>query len=514
MATSAPPRVQPSSVVGPVDSPDERQAERVAEELEGPEPGRSTASAAPPFVSPDMARAIGGELGAGRALDAGVRADLYERAGVDTSPVRVHTGRRAAELADGLGARAFTLGRDVFFADGHYRPDTSSGRRLIAHEVAHVGQQRGRPRIQRDPKKTTSEQPPPRVLSPAEVEKIRARVKAGGKLTPWEVESLNKTLGKMIVDKVLGSSPFSVGFNSGNKPRDLHHHFRAKLEVELSGLARATAGSLEGTMSTVVEVIGTTDTGKLKVVIHPPADAHRLAALARNQVFPNNHPIELEFGEKVLKYYSWITGMSGTLGVTFAHPEHKPKGKRAVRLSSDKIPKGVALHLDMTKIAKPKTTPKMPSDHWLLTPKPRVFAAGGGGGAGGKGFGVGTLGADVPLAHDTGSPWIYGGLGARASYDSRGVGQLGGTLNVGLNFDPLSLQVGFGAGAAFLPEGAIDPGAPAATVPYFSVEGMIGYRVVNSFELLGILTVGGGVGKADKQLPLGATGQIGAAYHW
>ena len=35
--------------------------------------------------------------------------------------------------------------RDIFFASGEYRPDTPDGEALIAHEVAHVVQQRGAP---------------------------------------------------------------------------------------------------------------------------------------------------------------------------------------------------------------------------------------------------------------------------------------------------------------------------------------------------------------------------------
>ncbi|MDQ5820822.1 MAG: DUF4157 domain-containing protein, partial [Actinomycetota bacterium] len=67
--------------------------------------------------------------------------------------VRIHAGPRGAESARSLGALAFTLGRDVSFATGQYAPGTSAGRRLIAHELAHVVQQRARPErvIRRQP---------------------------------------------------------------------------------------------------------------------------------------------------------------------------------------------------------------------------------------------------------------------------------------------------------------------------------------------------------------------------
>jgi hypothetical protein len=67
----------------------------------------------------------------------------YERLGalgIDFSRVRVHTGRHASESARELGAAAYTLGNDIMFADG-YDSGTTHGRRLLAHELAHVAQQ-------------------------------------------------------------------------------------------------------------------------------------------------------------------------------------------------------------------------------------------------------------------------------------------------------------------------------------------------------------------------------------
>jgi Domain of unknown function (DUF4157) len=54
--------------------------------------------------------------------------------------VRVHTDSSAAEAAHAIQARAFTTGRDVAFAAGEYNPDSREGRRLLAHELAHVDQ--------------------------------------------------------------------------------------------------------------------------------------------------------------------------------------------------------------------------------------------------------------------------------------------------------------------------------------------------------------------------------------
>jgi hypothetical protein len=59
--------------------------------------------------------------------------------------VRVHTDQLAGALARSVQARAFTTGADIYFASGEYRPASPSGRELIAHELAHVVQQRGVP---------------------------------------------------------------------------------------------------------------------------------------------------------------------------------------------------------------------------------------------------------------------------------------------------------------------------------------------------------------------------------
>ncbi|HKG11726.1 MAG TPA: DUF4157 domain-containing protein, partial [Pyrinomonadaceae bacterium] len=77
----------------------------------------------------------------GRPLDADTRAFMEPRFGHDFSHVRVHTDSRAAESARALDSLAYTVGRDLVFAAGQYAPGTTDGRRLLAHELAHVLQQ-------------------------------------------------------------------------------------------------------------------------------------------------------------------------------------------------------------------------------------------------------------------------------------------------------------------------------------------------------------------------------------
>lgn len=67
---------------------------------------------------------------------------MESRIGLDFSRVRVHTDSRAGDAAEGIGARAFTVGHDIVFGAGEYAPHTESGLRLLAHELTHVVQQR------------------------------------------------------------------------------------------------------------------------------------------------------------------------------------------------------------------------------------------------------------------------------------------------------------------------------------------------------------------------------------
>lgn len=79
--------------------------------------------------------------GGGEPLPASLRTRFEDGLGRDLAGIRVHTGTSADTLARSLGARAFTVGDGLFFAAGQYRPGSLTGQRLIAHELAHVVQQ-------------------------------------------------------------------------------------------------------------------------------------------------------------------------------------------------------------------------------------------------------------------------------------------------------------------------------------------------------------------------------------
>jgi hypothetical protein len=77
----------------------------------------------------------------GQPLDPMTRAFMEPRLGYDFCRVRVHTDAKAAESAHAVNALAYSVGRDVVFGAGRYKPDTNEGKRLLAHELVHTIQQ-------------------------------------------------------------------------------------------------------------------------------------------------------------------------------------------------------------------------------------------------------------------------------------------------------------------------------------------------------------------------------------
>src|SRR5205085_1631913 len=97
--------------------------------------GQATAQGGVPPIVHDVLRSTG------QPLDAETRRFMESRFQHDFSGVRVHTDAHAAESARAVDASAYTVGRDVVFGAGRYASQTSTGQRLLAHELTHVVQQ-------------------------------------------------------------------------------------------------------------------------------------------------------------------------------------------------------------------------------------------------------------------------------------------------------------------------------------------------------------------------------------
>jgi hypothetical protein len=172
---AAAPRLQAKLEVGAVDDPLEREADAAADQAMRMAAPPAGLSPAPPGLSrkcaecedekkPVQRAPAGGTMAAGggapaivhevvsgpaKPLDRAVSAFMSPRLGHDFSDVRIHTDARADASARAVGAWAYTVGRDVVFASGRYQPGAEDGRRLIAHELAHVAQQGASPHVVR-----------------------------------------------------------------------------------------------------------------------------------------------------------------------------------------------------------------------------------------------------------------------------------------------------------------------------------------------------------------------------
>ncbi|MDJ0752533.1 MAG: DUF4157 domain-containing protein [Ardenticatenaceae bacterium] len=74
----------------------------------------------------------------GQPLEAQTREWMESRFGYNFGEIRIHSDAEATKAADQLGADAFTIGQDIYFRHGKYRPSINQGRQLIAHELVHT----------------------------------------------------------------------------------------------------------------------------------------------------------------------------------------------------------------------------------------------------------------------------------------------------------------------------------------------------------------------------------------
>lgn len=100
----------------------------------------NTAAADPVSAPPSVDRTL---ASSGQPLSPTLRQDMEQRFGHDFSRVRVHSGAYASQSAAEINANAYTVGHDIVFGAGRFRPGTQEGKRLLAHELTHVVQQRG-----------------------------------------------------------------------------------------------------------------------------------------------------------------------------------------------------------------------------------------------------------------------------------------------------------------------------------------------------------------------------------
>ncbi len=92
-------------------------------------------------ASPKIAANLKNSAGKGNKLPAKTMHEMNNSFGADFRNVRVHNDSEAISMNNELQAQAFTHGRDIYFNEGKFDPDSAQGKFLLAHELTHVVQQ-------------------------------------------------------------------------------------------------------------------------------------------------------------------------------------------------------------------------------------------------------------------------------------------------------------------------------------------------------------------------------------
>lgn len=103
-----------------------------------------------PKLKAEASEQIAASRGAGTQMDKETQSFMESRFGTGFSDINIHTGTDASQLSGSLNAQAFTVGKDIYFNDDMYRPNSAEGKYLLAHELTHTLQQNGNS-IQRSP---------------------------------------------------------------------------------------------------------------------------------------------------------------------------------------------------------------------------------------------------------------------------------------------------------------------------------------------------------------------------
>ncbi|MBI1295696.1 DUF4157 domain-containing protein [bacterium] len=191
-------------------------------------------------VESSVAQQIQSARGGGQSLNDGIRAKMEQGFGADFSRVRVHTGGQADTLNRSLNARAFTVGKDVFFGKGQYNPSSSNGQKLLAHELTHTVQQ-GAVGVQRKVFLTTVQRQSGNV---ALIQRAP------------NTKSLEQKLGKNKYQKVVAAGQVKFFEKLTDNQLDLYKQMQnTKFEELIKNLQEGLLGTVGGKVANTAQVV-------------------------------------------------------------------------------------------------------------------------------------------------------------------------------------------------------------------------------------------------------------------
>ncbi len=120
-------------------------------------------------ASPEISNRISVTRGSGYPLPQDMQRKMESKMGADFSGVKVHADITAEQLSRDIGAKAFTVGNDIYFNKGQYDPVSREGKKLMAHELVHTVQQRAVPEFPMRTAGDLIQREPPALGAPAPV---------------------------------------------------------------------------------------------------------------------------------------------------------------------------------------------------------------------------------------------------------------------------------------------------------------------------------------------------------
>ena len=133
--------------LGDAQTANEQQAKAQAEGHGTAATGSTNSATA---IPEDLAASIDQQRGGGSPLPDDTRSHMERTFGRSLSAVRIHDNPQADALNQQLSASAFTVGQDIFFRGGQFRPGSPQGQKLLRHELTHTTQSTQSGLIQRE----------------------------------------------------------------------------------------------------------------------------------------------------------------------------------------------------------------------------------------------------------------------------------------------------------------------------------------------------------------------------
>jgi peptidoglycan hydrolase-like protein with peptidoglycan-binding domain len=145
---------------GPEKKEEKIKPPNLEEEKKKKTPVQTKQQNGPGIATANLPSTLDTSRGKGKQLPTRTLREMNSSFGADFSHVKIHNDHESADMNRQLNAQAFTHGKDIYFNQGKYNPESSSGKELLAHELTHTIQQTGKEGINKKPADIQRKDPP------------------------------------------------------------------------------------------------------------------------------------------------------------------------------------------------------------------------------------------------------------------------------------------------------------------------------------------------------------------